>query len=332
MLLLGVDGGGTYTRAAVAAPDGRLLGRGEAGSANTATAGAQSAGRAITAAVAAACAAANAAPADIGAGCFGMAGLDRPDDEPVFRGVMEAQGLGGASALVNDAVIAWAAATGGAPGIAVVAGTGSIAYGRNARGGEHRAGGWGAPIGDEGSAYWIACEAIRLVLAGVDRRLPPTALAHPLAQAAGLREPADLCLLARADGHADGRPTEAALAALAPVVAQAAAEGQPEAEAIVRAAARHLVRLAGAVAHALGMRGTRPDVFGLGSVLAPAAAGPTPVARAVDRMLRRSLGVPLRSTPHPPLAGALALAHAGGLGHVPDPQVLQRWAAALCGS
>ncbi len=330
MLLLGVDGGGTRTRAAVADLDGRVLGRGEAGAANAATAGVQSAGRAIAAAVAAACATAGVVPGDVAAACFGLAGLDRPDDEPVFRRVVAAQGIGGECGLVNDAVIAWAGATGGRPGIAVVAGTGSIAYGRNRTGGEHRAGGWGAPIGDEGSAYWIACEAIRLVLAGVDRRQPPTDLAQPLTLAAGLRTPADLCLLARADGHLDGRPAEAAIAALAPVVVQAAADGQPDAEVIVRAAARHLVRLVSAVAHALGMRGTRPDVFGLGSVLAPTAAGPTPVARAADRTLRRSLGVPLRSTPHPPLAGALALAHGEGLGRPPEQLILERWAAGLC--
>ncbi len=330
MLLLGVDGGGTHTRAAVADPDGRVLGRGEAGTANAATAGAQSAGRAIALAVSAACATAGVAPSDVGAACFGLAGLDRPDDEPPFQRMVASLGLGGRRILVNDAVIAWAGATGGRPGIAVVAGTGSVAYGRNATGGEHRAGGWGAPIGDEGSAYWIACEAIRVVLAGVDRRQPPTTLARPLTAAAGFAEPADLCLLARADGRVGGRPVEAAIAALAPVVSQAAADGQPDAEVIVRAAARHLVRLAGAVAHALGLRGARPDIFGMGSVLAPTSTGPTPVGRAADRILRRSLGVSLRPPPHSPLAGALALAHGEGLGGPPEARVLERWAVERC--
>ena len=62
--------------------------------------------------------------------------------------------------VVNDALIALVAGAGDAPGIVIIAGTGSIVYGRNARGEAARAGGWGHMIGDEGSGYWIGREAL----------------------------------------------------------------------------------------------------------------------------------------------------------------------------
>ncbi len=251
-VLLGVDGGGTHTRALVADASGSVLGRGESGTSNQATVGSGAAGLGIEHAVHAALASAGVGPADVDGACFGLAGLDRPQDERAFRPAVDGLGLGGPTAVVNDAVNAWAGATGGKPGIAVTAGTGSVAYGRSSDGREARAGGWGAPFGDEGSAYWIACEALRAVLRGVDGREPPSGLARGLARAAGFTDPADLCLLARADRTASGVPLEAAIGALAPAVVAGAEAGDPVAGAILDRAAEELAQLALAIAGAIG--------------------------------------------------------------------------------
>src|SRR5207244_5439169 len=94
--------------------------------------------------------------------------------------------------VVNDALIALQAGVGHDPGIVIVSGTGSIAYGRNGRGEASRAGGWGYVLGDEGSGYWIGRLALRAVVRHADGRgrstsLTPRLLAHFGAErAAGL--------------------------------------------------------------------------------------------------------------------------------------------------
>ncbi len=323
-LLLGVDGGGTHTRAVVALPGGQVLGHAEAGASNQATTGADGARRAIGLACADALAAAGARPSDVAGACLGLAGLDHPSDEAVFREVADALGLPVRPVLCNDSVIAWAGATGGAPGIAVIAGTGSVAYGRTGAGAGRRCGGWGGVLGDEGSAYRIAAQAVGRVLRGLDGRAAPSGLGPALARAAGLGEPGDLCLLARADRTVRaGLPVEAVLGALAPVVTTAALRGDPDACAIVADAGRDLADLAVAIAGALGM--AEPAVHGLGSVLLSGGA----VAAAMDAELLRRLGVRLLQPRHPALVGALILGHEAALGAVPEPDVASAWSAAV---
>ena len=320
-VLLGVDGGGTHTRAVVADASGRILGRGESGTSNQATVGSGAAGIGIETAVRAALAAAGVGPAEVDGACFGLAGLDRPQDESAFRPAVEGLGLGGPAAVVNDAVNAWAGAAGGKPGIAVTAGTGSVAYGRSADGREARAGGWGAPFGDEGSAYWIACEALRAVLRGVDGREPPLGLARGLARAAGFADPADLCLLARADRTVGGAPLEATIGALAPAVVAGAEAGDTAAGAILDRAAEELVQLALAIGGAIGAAGQPPPVFGLGSVLLPSSPGgpATAVGRRVDALLRARTGGGLHPPAHSALVGAVILAWERALPGLPLP-------------
>lgn len=300
---------------------GGVLGRAEAGASNQATTGPAGARRALAAAVGQACAAAGRPPSAVAGACFGLAGLDHPSDEAVFRAAVEPLGLGVPALLVNDAVIAWAGATGGAAGIAVIAGTGSVAYGRNGAGTGGRAGGWGGVLGDEGSAYRLAAGAVNRVLRAVDGRDRPTALAALLAAAAGVPDPADLCLLARA-GRGEGEPVEAVIARLAPAVAAAAAAGVPEAQALVDEAGAELASLAAALAARLGLEA--PAVHGLGSVLL--ARGP--VAQAADAQLRARLGVGLLPPRHPALVGALVLAHEQARGALPAESLCRAWGAA----
>src|SRR6185369_3788449 len=106
----------------------------------------------------------------------GIAGVDRPDDARVVRGIMRRIGYKAKTLVVNDALVALEAGAPEQPGIVVIAGTGSIAYGRNDRNQSARAGGWGYVLGDEGSGYWIGRAALRAVLREADRRGPQTLL------------------------------------------------------------------------------------------------------------------------------------------------------------
>jgi glucosamine kinase len=96
--------------------------------------------------------------------------------------------------VVGDMQIALEAALGSGPGVVVIAGTGSIAYGRDRDGRTVRAGGWGFAIGDEGSAHWIGRTAVNVVLHASDEsdELRPSTLTEGLFRAWGVRSVLDL--------------------------------------------------------------------------------------------------------------------------------------------
>src|SRR5262249_22680106 len=108
--------------------------------------------------------------------CLGMAGVDRPQDIEAVRGIMRRIGFKARVVVVNDALVALVAGAGDAAGVVVVAGTGSIAYGRNDSGRAARAGGWGHLLGDEGGGFWIGRAALRAVVRQFDGRGPVTLL------------------------------------------------------------------------------------------------------------------------------------------------------------
>src|SRR5579872_2104814 len=140
-LFLGVDGGQSDTTALIGDEAGRVLGMGRGGPCNHvgAAEGRAKLIAAVTDCVAKACARAQLDPAHVRfeAACFGMSG--GPDDkEALLSEILHA----GKLVLTHDGSIALAGATGGEPGIATIAGTGSIVFGRAADGRTARAGGW----------------------------------------------------------------------------------------------------------------------------------------------------------------------------------------------
>ena len=183
-LFLGVDGGQSGTTAVIGDETGRILGTGEAGPCNHAAAGEGRAKleRAVTGSVAAACAQAglDAATVRFEAACFGMSG--GPDDK---REILAATLRVDRLVVTNDAVIALAGATRTGQGIITIAGTGSIAFGRNPAGRTARAGGWGHIFGDEGGGFDIARQAARAALRLEEGWGPPTALRETLLAATG---------------------------------------------------------------------------------------------------------------------------------------------------
>jgi N-acetylglucosamine kinase-like BadF-type ATPase len=259
-LFLGVDGGQSHTDALVADDRGRVLGRGRGGPSNHADepGGRERLRRAVRESVGAALAAAGLpdlrAVRFVVAHCAMTGGAADKIDE--LRALIHADRLG----VGHDAPAALAGATGGAPGIVVIAGTGSVAYGETGHGRRATVGGWGYLVGDEGGAFWIALEAIRRAARAEDALAAPTRLGPVACRALGcstLRE-----LAARIHAGAIDR---AAVARLAPEV-EACAADDAVAAAIVEEAGRHLAALAVAVADRLGVRGGAMPVVPSGGV------------------------------------------------------------------
>jgi len=172
-LVLGVDGGGTSTTAWLALADsGEVIGRGEGGPSNPKSVGKESARLALEQARNHAFAQAGLVAHAIGSVCLGLAGMDREADKAEVASWIEPWAVN--RSIVNDAELVIAAANPLGWGIALIAGTGSICVGKSADGRFTRSGGWGHLIGDEGSAYGIAIEAMRRVVRVDDGRVQAT--------------------------------------------------------------------------------------------------------------------------------------------------------------
>lgn len=163
---LGIDGGGTKTTCAVG-DESNLLVTATAGPSNIVRVGAAQTRESLQKCVQQACAAAGITPAQVERVCIGGSGAARPELAADVRSFL-AEILPCPIDVVGDMEIALEAAFGEGPGVSVIAGTGSIAYGRDRQGRTLRAGGWGFAIGDEGSAHWIGREAISAVLRASD--------------------------------------------------------------------------------------------------------------------------------------------------------------------
>jgi N-acetylglucosamine kinase-like BadF-type ATPase len=190
---LGIDGGGTKTTCA-AGDETRVLAAATAGPSNVVRVGEAQARKSLHQAVHQACAASGITPERVARTCIGGSGAARPELAAMVHGIL-AQILSTPIDVVGDMEIALQAAFGDEPGVIVIAGTGSIAYGRDKSGKTVRAGGWGFEIGDEGSAHWIGRAAVSVVLRASDREGESAAssgLAQALCKAWGVSTLSDL--------------------------------------------------------------------------------------------------------------------------------------------
>ena len=163
---LGIDGGGTKTTCAVG-DESHLLAAATAGPSNIVRVGEVQARESLLQSVHQACAAAGITPAQVSRTCVGGSGATRPELAAIVRGIL-AEVLSTPIEVVGDMQTALEAAFDTGPGVIVIAGTGSIAYGRDRQGRTARAGGWGFAIGDEGSAHWIGRAAVSALLRAAD--------------------------------------------------------------------------------------------------------------------------------------------------------------------
>jgi glucosamine kinase len=239
----GVDGGGSRASVVVLDETGREAARSTGGSGIIeAPLISQVADRLIALVRAALEQAGQSAPCD--AAVFALAGAGREPQRSQVEGRLAAAGVARLVAVVTDAEAAFHDALGDGSGILLVAGTGSIAWGRGPAGEEARMGGWGMRIGDEGSGYAIAVAGLRAVVRAVDGRDPPTALTDGLLLEPGLHDPSALVRWAEAAPKKE-------IAALAPIVLRIA-ETDPTARRIVDEAVGQLVQHVAALEAKLG--------------------------------------------------------------------------------
>jgi glucosamine kinase len=165
-IYLGIDGGGTKTTCAVG-DELSVLGTATSGGSNVTRVGEARAREALHAAVHEACAVAKVDLTQIESACVGLSGAGRAEVREAVACMM-AEVIGGRMQVVSDLETTLEAAFGGEPGVITIAGTGSIAYGRDARGQTARSGGWGWAISDEGSGQWVGRRAVSAVLGAKD--------------------------------------------------------------------------------------------------------------------------------------------------------------------
>jgi N-acetylglucosamine kinase-like BadF-type ATPase len=247
--VLGIDAGGTKTVCQLADEQGTMIAEARGGGANLQAVGELEVEKVLHHVMEDAIGDRAIVPDAI---CLGIAGVDRPDDAALVRGIMKRIGYKARVLVVNDALVALEAGAPGQAGVVIISGTGSISYGRNDEGLAARSGGWGYVLGDEGSGYWIGRAALRAVLRAADQRGKETALTGLLLKRFGISRPQELI---HEVYHTNLKP--AAIGTLAQCVHQAFTEGDEVATGILRGAANELEWSAISVARRLGLIGHR---------------------------------------------------------------------------
>jgi N-acetylglucosamine kinase-like BadF-type ATPase len=293
-LFLGVDGGQSSTTALIGDESGRVLGAGQGGPCNHvgAAEGRAKLIRAVEECVAKACGQArlDSKQTQFEAACFGMSG--GPDDkEALLAEILTARKW----VVTHDGVIALSGGTAGEPGIVMIAGTGSLCFGRNAQGRTARAGGWGYIFGDEGSGFDIVRQALRAALRFEEGWGPPTALYDAVVQAAGARSANDA--QHRFYTREFPRPR---IASLSRLVDQVAADGDPVAIDILHSAAQHLASFSAAVRRQLWKAGELVPIVYIGGVF-----GSQRVLERFRLLVEMEDGVRCQPPEYGPAAGAL---------------------------
>jgi N-acetylglucosamine kinase-like BadF-type ATPase len=306
--VLGIDAGGTKTVCVLADGEGRVLAEARGGGANLQTEGELGVEKVLHAIMREAMD--GHVPA-VDAICLGMAGVDREREWRLVREIMGRIAAGARVAVVNDALVALVAGVGDDPGVVVICGTGSIAYGRSRDNGAARAGGWGHVLGDEGSGYWIGRQALRVVTRAADGRGPRTALARRVLDHFGLSRASDLVTRVYEEGAG-----HSALAQLAREVQQARDEGDELATRILEQAAHELVRAARSVVERLALAEETFEFILSGGVFEGVPWLTEELERRLPAIAPRSR---VRRLEVEPALGAvhLALAEAGGALRVP---------------
>jgi len=232
-IVIGIDGGGSKTRAIVADERGNAIadavGPGSAVRPGQAEASAQIIANVVRDALAS-CEMTHVMPRVV---CIGVAGAGRePERQDLWQALVSRE-IADEVVIHSDFSVALDDAFGDGPGVLLISGTGSVAFGRSPAGTTARCGGWGPVFGDEGSGAWIGRRALSVVAAAADGREPETALTGAILTAAQLNETTELIAWAAS-------ATPGTIATLAPVVLSVAEAGDLRANAIVSLAVEEL--------------------------------------------------------------------------------------------
>lgn len=226
----------------------------------------------------------------------GAAGAGRESERKALESALRETGIASKVQVTTDASLALESAVGRRSGMVLMAGTGTLAIGRDARGKVHRVGGWGWQFGDEGSGYALARAALSAISRAADTRGPDTRLTADLMRERGVGTVEELLAWARSE-------TPDQIAALAPIVCQAAIGGDPVAQVLVEAAARELAHHVEALAARLAIQS--PSVALSGGLL---QAGSPVRSALVALSSRRKPPIKITEAKVDPAAAALALA------------------------
>jgi N-acetylglucosamine kinase-like BadF-type ATPase len=293
-LYLGVDGGQSSTTALIGDESGRVLGRGRGGPCNHVS-GAEGRTKffnAVGECLKQACAQAgrDSKTVTFACACLGFSG--GPEDKEAYsRELIRSEQY----KITHDADIALIGATAGEPGIIIIAGTGSMAFGRNAEGQTARAGGWGYIFGDEGGAFDITRRALRAALQYEEGWGAPTILRDLLLNETGAENANDMLHLFYTPEY-----TRRKVASLCPLVTRAAEEGDEVAMRIFDAAAAELVRFVEGVHRNLFQADQRVPLAYIGGAFRSA-----PLLASFKNHVRDSLASRIGPPRLGPAAGAL---------------------------
>jgi glucosamine kinase len=294
---LGIDGGGTHTTAWVADERKRVLARAVSGPANPLKVGFEASEREILQVAQETLRKARLKKSQVlDAVTVGLAGVDRPQVHRRLFAWLRRTIRARHHLLTSDAAIALRAAIGDSPGVIVISGTGSIAFGRNERGRVLRSGGWGVPFDDAGSGYDLGRKAIVAALRDYDGRGPYTQLTRKICGALKIPDITQVIL----------RPlTPHDIASLFPLVLAASRRRDFVAQQLCDEAGRDLADLAVALLKRLGWRRRIVPVVTAGGVFRASLR----IRQAFRRYLRRHAPqARVLLLRHPPVEGALALA------------------------
>lgn len=253
-LVFGADGGGTKTIGLIADLQGTILARHTVGASNPNVVGFPAAAANIVELLRALCAEAHCSPGDLRSIVLGLSGAGREDARRQLHDLIS-QYAGATLPLTidTDARIGLEGAFNGAPGIAIIAGTGSVVIGKTADDSTTMIGGWGRALGDEGSGYYLGLEALKSLRLYYDQRGGSEMLASSIAAQFGLNS-RDRIISAIYQEKFE-------FSTLAPLVLACAAKGDEVSLAILRAGASELAEQARVLAGRLGITGTIPIAF-----------------------------------------------------------------------
>ena len=262
--VLGIDGGGSKTVCVLMSDRREILGRGEAGSSNYQSVGIEAAKYSIESAINKAITTTDKIKID--AICLGLAGVGRSKDieivENIIKNIPVVSNIKPQNTIIShDALIALVGGIGNDVGIVVAAGTGSIVFGRNHRGETKRVGGWGYILGDEGGGYKIAVAGMQAALKAYDGRGISTSLVEDFQNHFGLNNVEELIEIIYRSGLSVKE-----IAALAPIVDNAAVLGDRVANKIFDDAVEELVKATVTVINEIFVKGDFLEVVTTGSV------------------------------------------------------------------
>ena len=301
-IFIGIDGGGTRTRAVAARRDLVPLGRGASGPANAATRPLPGVVESVQEAASDALLAAHLGNASPEMVVVGLAGVDSIRNSQPLLHALEAIFGKGRVLLTSDARIALSGATPDrldAPAVVVIAGTGAIAFGQAEGGATARAGGFGPLLSDEGGGYAVARQGLVAVVREIDGRGPPTAIRDLLFSTGGV---SSLTELLERVYRSEGGPAD--IAAYFPLVLEAARGGDSEALRILREAGRDLALDVVTVVKNLKLEGAAFPVATIGGVF---AAGSFVTDSLVEEIRKAAPLARVGPAAYPPEMGAVRL-------------------------